>query len=115
MIVQKYRIVITQVIKGQDPVGGLVFKDNGSDEVTGFVSDYSPKEKKATITLFEPCDIPSEMLTHKKAEILSEKMKDDDLKRDIQKAMGKTDSPLRAALGGFPQKKKIVVDRGRES
>jgi len=80
MIIQKYKVKLDAPTDSNSKfVGAPVFKENGSDVIIGFVSAFDGTE--ATITLFEPIDLPIE---NKNITVSSRVLSDEDMFKDFE-------------------------------
>jgi len=96
MITQKYSIPIDNP-HNREAVGGLVFRCDADDKVTGFISHYDRDTKRATITLFRSQDVPDAIFLNWAVHI-SKSITDKELKDDIQTASRHEHSPLKSLL-----------------
>lgn len=87
MLVQKYQIKkLPNVPEGFNPIGAPIFEDDDSNEVTGFISGYDKETGSATFTLFKFSEMSDDMLIKNEIKILSEKLEDKELRKDLLNA-----------------------------
>lgn len=82
MQVQKYKVKLGSISNDENKIiGSPVYKENGSDIIIGFVSEWNGTD--ATITLFESMDLPVE---NKNITVSSRSLSDEEMFKDFNAA-----------------------------
>lgn len=75
MIVQQYKTQFrrspTDFDTGVPGLGTFIFLSNKSEEACGFVNNYDPETELMEITLFEPKEIPDELIVGEPVEAIN--------------------------------------------
>lgn len=82
MQVQKYKVKLGSISNNENKVvGSPIYKENESNIIIGFISEWDGED--ATITLFEPMDLPVE---DKNITVSSRYLSDEEMFKDFDTA-----------------------------